>query len=202
MKKTSRIAIVCNTTLSNEELFLIHKIFQEDLGMERIFFADPIPGESDNYLLTTDRSPNRRGAQEIGFELKSPNLEVLGQNTDILLVFGHFLQSHFNLGDIKNTLDKIRTKLLFTSQTTSLSPLFDIILPTALVAEKEGSLTNVDGRVQKFSPALETLGESRPEWQVLVSLAKELKSNYKYYYQFTSPEAIFKEMGKGIPFFK
>jgi len=202
MKKTSRIALVCSTTLSNEELFLIHKIFQEDLGVERIFFADPIPGESDNYLLTADRSPNKRGAQEIGFELKSPDLEPLSHNTDILLVFSHFLQSHFNLGDIKNALDKIGTKLLFTSQTTSLSSLFDIILPTALVAEKKGSLTNVDGRVQKFSPALETLGDSRPEWQVLVSLAKELKSNYKYYYQFTSPEAIFKEMGKEIPFFK
>ena len=202
INKTSRIALVLNTCLSNEELFLVHRIFQKDLKVERIFFADPVPGESDHFLLTVDRSPNKRGAQELSFELKNPDLESLSRNTDILVVFGHFLQSHFSLGDIKNALDKIGVKLLLTSHTTNFNSVFDFILPTSLIAEKEGSLTNVDGKIQKFSPGLEPLGESRPEWEVLLSLAKELKTNYRYYYSLTSPAAILREMGKEIPFFK
>jgi formate dehydrogenase major subunit len=73
-----------------------------------------------------------------------------------------------------------------------------MVFPTAVIAEKEGSLINIDGVLQKFSPALEVLGDSRPEWQILIELAKEIDTNYKYYNQFSSPEAILQEMRKEI----
>jgi len=202
MKKTSRIALILNAWLSNEELFLLHKIFRNDLKVEKIFFADPPQGEGDGYLLTSERSPNKRGAQEIGFGLKPVNLEALADKTDFLLAFGSFLPEYFSLKDAKDALDKIETKLLFTSHSNELNSLFDIVFPVALIAEKGGSLTNVEGIVQSFSPVLEPLGESLPEWRMLVDLGKELEIDFRYYRQFNSPEAILKEMGKEIPFFE
>lgn len=202
MKKTSRMALILHAWLSNEELFLLHKIFRDDLKVEKIFFADPPQGEADGYLLTKDRSPNRRGAQEIGFDIKAIELEALADKTDFLLAFGSFLSEYFSLKDAKDALDKIETKLLFTSHSSELNSLFDIVFPVALIAEKGGSLTNLEGKVQSFRPVLEPPGESLPEWKVLSDIGKELKIDFRYYSQFTSPEAILSKMGEEIPFFE
>lgn len=202
MKKTSHIALILNTWLSNEEFFLINKIFRMDLNVEKIFFADLPEGEEDGFLLTQERTPNKRGAEEMGFDLKPLNLESLGAGTELLMVFGPHLISHFGLKEIELAFDKIETKLLFTSHSNELNAFYDIVLPTALIVEKEGSLTNLEGKVQKFSQALIPLGESQPEWKIMINLAKKLEVNFDSYRQFSSPEIIFQEMGKEISFFE
>jgi NADH dehydrogenase/NADH:ubiquinone oxidoreductase subunit G len=201
-KKTSGIALILHTWLSNEELFLLHKIFKEDLKVEKIFFADLPQGEADGYLRTSESSPNRRGAQELGFDLKTVDLDALAKGTDFLLAFGPFLSGLLSLKDLKGTLSKIKRKVLISSYSHELNSLFDIVIPAALIAEKEGSLTNVEGIVQGFQPALEPPGESLPEWKVLADLGKELGIDPKFFEKFTSPDTILSEMGKKIPFFK
>jgi formate dehydrogenase alpha subunit len=106
------------------------------------------------------------------------------------------------LADVKNALERIDTKVLLTPYSSDLNSLFDIVCPSALIAEKGGSLTNIDGKVQSFTPVLEPPGESLPEWKMLVDLAKELGINFGYYRQFSSPDTILAEMGKEISFFR
>lgn len=202
MKKSSKIAIIIHTWLSNEELFLIQKIFVRDLKVKNIYFVDPPEGEGDSFLLTSERTPNKRGAKEMGFDFLPPDLEALGEGTEFLLAFGPFLSDHFSPAELKTALDRIETKVLFTPYSKGLNELFDIVLPTALIAEKEGTLTNVEGKVQEFHQALEPLGESQPDWKIMVELAKRLEVNFKYYRQFSSPEVIFQEMRKEISFFE
>jgi NADH-quinone oxidoreductase subunit G len=201
-KKASEIALILNTWLSNEELFLLHKIFKDDLKVEKIFFADLPQGEADEYLLTSESCPNRRGAQEVGFDIKTVDLDALAKGTDFLLAFGSFLSGLFSLENLKNALSKIKRKVLFSSYSNELNSLFDIVIPVALIAEKEGSLTNVDGIVQGFQPALDPPGESVPEWKVLADLGKELGIDPKFFEKLVSPETILNEMGEKIPFFK
>jgi NADH-quinone oxidoreductase subunit G len=201
-KKTSGIALILHAWLSNEELFLLHKIFHEDLKVEKIFFADLPQGEADGYLLTSETSPNRRGSQEIGYDLKNVDLDALADGTDFLLAFGPFLSGLFSMKDLKSALNKIKRKVLFSSHSHELNSLFDIVLPVALIAEKEGSLTNVEGIVQGFQPVLEPPGESAPEWKVLADLGRELGTDSKFFEKLQSPEIILNEMGKKIPFFK
>lgn len=200
-KKLSRIAVVLNTWLSNEELFLADKIFRKELHLENIFVVDPSQGKGDEFLLTDERTPNKRGLQEIGLPDSAPDLNIWAEKIDLLLIFGFFLTQRFSLTDLKNALDKIRTKVLFACHKSSLDSLVDIIIPTPLIAEKSGTLTNVQGKVQAFSPALDFTGEGLPEWRALLDLAKELKVNYKYFWQLTSPELVRQNMGKEIPFF-
>jgi predicted molibdopterin-dependent oxidoreductase YjgC len=62
-------------------------------------------------------------------------------------------------------------------------------------------LTNVDGIVQELSPVLEGLGESKPEWKILIDLAKLANADFGVK-TLTSPAVIRKEMGEEIAFFK
>jgi len=202
MNKRSAVALVADTWLSNEELFLLRKIFKDDLKIEKMYCADPKPGEVDGFLLTSERSPNRRGAQEIGFDLQPLSLESLAEGIEILFVFGSYLSEAFSLADLKNALKKIETKVLFTPYSSDLNSLFDIVFPSALIAEKGGSLTNIEGKIQSFSPVLELPGESLPEWKMIVDLIKELAINFGYYRQFSSPGSISAQMAKEVSFFR
>ncbi len=197
----SRMALILHSWLSNEELFLVHKIFQNDLNVEKIFFVDPPEEEKDDQLLTPERSPNRRGTQEVGFDLKPLDLDALAKETELLLVFGHFLLDFFNRAEVRACFEKIGTKILITPHINESGYLFDMVIPTASIAEKEGSLTNVDGKIQSFRPVLEPLGASLPEWKALIDLAKELKINFDYYRRLYSVEVILNELRKEIPFF-
>ena len=201
MRKTSRIALILNSWLSNEELFLIDRIFKQDLGVKKIFFADLPDGDSDGFLLTEERSPNRRGAQEVGFGLSSVTGEDLVDDVDLLLIFGPFLWEHPALSGVKAALNGIKTTVLFTPTAGELNSLVDIVLPVSPIPEKAGSLTNVDGIVQRFYPALEVQGNCLPEWGILLKVARELKIDFKYYSRFDSPDDIFKEMSREINFF-
>jgi NADH-quinone oxidoreductase subunit G len=50
----------------------------------------------------------------------------------------------------------------------------DFVLPITTFAEQEGTFVNVDGRVQRFWPALQVPGSARPAWLVLGAVLAEL----------------------------
>ena len=50
----------------------------------------------------------------------------------------------------------------------------DVVLPAEAYAEKEGTVTHPDGRLQRLRPAVPRPGQVRPMWQVLVELAARL----------------------------
>ena len=50
----------------------------------------------------------------------------------------------------------------------------DVVLPASSLAQKEGSFTNVQGRVQRFDRAFLPPPPSRPHWELLLLLAVAL----------------------------
>jgi NADH-quinone oxidoreductase subunit G len=59
-------------------------------------------------------------------------------------------------------------------QTSAATANAHFVLPTTTFAEQEGTFTNLQGRVQRFWPALEGPGMARPAWLVLGALAAEV----------------------------
>jgi NADH-quinone oxidoreductase subunit G len=50
----------------------------------------------------------------------------------------------------------------------------NIVFPAESYAEKEGTITHPDGRVQRLRPAIGHPGETRSEWSVLVDVARQV----------------------------
>ena len=50
----------------------------------------------------------------------------------------------------------------------------DIVLPAEMYAEKEGTVTHPDGRLQRLRPAVPRPGDVRPVWQALTELSARL----------------------------
>ena len=83
-------------------------------------------------------------------------------------------------------LKKIPKSAFVVVQASFKSPLTDradVALPMATWSEREGSLTNTEGRLLKLSKAVEPRGEAKPDWEVLSLLAykmgKKLGSSLK-----------------------
>jgi len=201
LRKHSRIGVVLHTNLTNEELFLADRIFRKGMGVDRLFLADPPPGKGDEFLLTADRTANRRGLQEVGLPVQAPDRRGLS-GLDLLLIFGHYLDSETGPADLKDTLDKIETKVLFATHKSSLDSLVDFVIPVPVLAEKSGTLTNVDGRVQTLAAGLAFESDGVPEWRALLDLAKELKVEPEYPWPMTSPASIYRALQEEIAFFK
>ena len=84
---------------------------------------------------------------------------------------------------------------LFLTETAQLA---DIVLPAASYAEKDGTFTSTERRVQRVRKAIQPIGDSKPDCQILNELAKHFNSNLKY----TSPENTFKEISEKVAPYK
>ncbi|WP_395144196.1 molybdopterin oxidoreductase family protein [Armatimonas sp.] len=68
----------------------------------------------------------------------------------------------------------------------------DIVLPSALHEEDEGTSTSAEGRVIRIRKAVDPPGEAKADWQILQAIAQRLGREKGF--QFDSPEAIFTEL--------
>jgi formate dehydrogenase major subunit len=79
---------------------------------------------------------------------------------------------------------------------TETAKLADIILPAASFAEKEGTFTNCERRVQRLNKVLPAVGEARADWQWLQALAKQMGSKQL---NWLTTEEIFNEIASLTP---
>jgi len=56
----------------------------------------------------------------------------------------------------------------------------DIVLPGAAISEKQGSITNLEGRLQTFQPVVSPPGKAQPDWKILDLLAAGLGGGKTY----------------------
>ena len=199
--KSQRIGVILNPNLTNEELFLADRLFRKGLGIEKIYGAGPAPEKGDDFLLTADRAANSRGLREICPAVRAPEPKDLAE-LDLLLLFGHHLGAAERSADLLKALEKVEVKALFVSHRSALDDFVDFVIPVPAIAEKSGSLTNIDGRAQPFSAGLAFEGDGLPEWKALLDLAKELNVDHRYFWPLDSPAAVFRVLQEEIPFFK
>lgn len=74
-------------------------------------------------------------------------------------------------------LDFFIVQDIFFSKTAQYA---DVVLPAAPSLEKEGTFTNTERRIQRLYQVLEPLGESKPDWQIMMEIANRLGANWKY----------------------
>ncbi len=70
-------------------------------------------------------------------------------------------------------LDFLVVQDLFLTETAAQA---HVVLPAASWAERDGTFTTTDRRVQKFSPAIRKLGQTRPDWEILSEVAQRVRA--------------------------
>jgi formate dehydrogenase alpha subunit len=98
-------------------------------------------------------------------------------------------------------LDCLVVQDLFLHETAEQAHVF---LPAAAFAEKEGTFTNSERRVQRVRAALEAPGHARPDWWITAELAKRVAARLGLdvgrQFDYRGPAEIFDEMARLVPF--
>lgn len=97
--------------------------------------------------------------------------------------------------DALGRLDFLIVQDIFLTETARLAHL---VLPGASFAEKDGTFTNTERRVQRVRRAIDPIGGCRPDWQILCQLAGRM--GYKGM-RYGHPSEIFDEMARLTPIY-
>ncbi|HWP48484.1 MAG TPA: molybdopterin-dependent oxidoreductase [Candidatus Limnocylindrales bacterium] len=203
---TESIGVIASPQLTNEDLYLIRKLFVEDLRLPHVDFKVPVKekGYEDDFLIKADKNPNTRGAEELGLGAREGSLNVENMleaagtgRLKALYVFGQDLTNFFGEEKIKEIASRLELLVFQGSNLNPTGQYAHVILPSATYAEKDGTFTNFEGRVQRIYKAVEPLGESLPDWEIIIKLARLMGFSYPY----QSAREIFEEIATVIPAF-
>jgi len=84
---------------------------------------------------------------------------------------------------------------MFLTETAGLAT---VVLPAASFAEKEGTFTNFEGRVQRVRKAIDPLSASLPDWEIILEIAKKMECPMPY----SSPQKVMEEIEALIPLYQ
>ena len=91
---------------------------------------------------------------------------------------------------------------IFINETGAMA---DVILPATSFAEKDGTFTNTDRRVQRCHKAVEPVGQSWPDWRITSELGKRVETllgvSLSAGFDYAHPSEIWEEMRRVTPDF-
>jgi NADH-quinone oxidoreductase subunit G len=179
----SALLFLGSAHLSNEENFLLRKLADHLACGNRDFAVDKSRvrrmKSKTVWIEGDDAAANARGAREMGVEPASGGygLETVltGEKTpEVLFVADAAFAALADDPDKVAALRRARFLAVAARTANALTRCADVVLPASSLAEKEGTFTNVQGRVQKFERAFLPRPPVRPHWELLLMLATRL----------------------------
>lgn len=169
------VGVIGSPQMSNEELYAAYELFHEKLGLSRLALRNPWEeaGPEDDFLLKADRNPNSAGAEAIGWSGGADAVlsEAEKGRVRTLLIFGH----DFSDPKAEEALKSAEFVVYQGANWNGTARSADIVLAGAVHAEKDGTFTNFEGRIQRFRQALLPLEEARNDLEILKELAQRLE---------------------------
>ncbi len=103
-----------------------------------------------------------------------------GKVRGMLILGENPLISDANQALVRQALENLEFLAVIDIFPTETAQLADVILPAACYAEREGSFTSTERRVQRGRKAVEPPGEAQADWQILAELSQRcgLKGDY------------------------
>jgi len=102
-----------------------------------------------------------------------------------------------NLNHVKQALEDVEFLCVQDIFLTETAQLADVALPAASFAEKDGTFTNTDRRVQRVRTALPKPGEARDDWSIVCDIA----TRAGYPMSYGSPSEILDEIASVSPIY-
>jgi len=122
--------------------------------------------------------------------------EVLeGRLRGLYIIGENIAVTEANLSKVERALEELDFLVVQEVFMTKTAKFADVVLPACTFAEKDGTFTSTERRVQRVRKAIEPLGESKPDWLILQELAQRMGYRMSY----SGPEEIMEEIRRLVP---
>ena len=105
------------------------------------------------------------------------------------------LLSDPDLHHVQESLKKLDLLIVQDIFMTETAQLADVVLPSASFAEKDGTFTNTERRVQRIRKVVNAPGEAKPDWEIIAGISTKMG----YPMNYSSAKEIFEEIAKVTP---
>jgi formate dehydrogenase alpha subunit len=148
-----------------------------------------LPNVYTGYQRVDDASTRAKFETEWGVDLSSKVGLTLSEIMDgagdgtihALYIMGENpIVSDPNTGHVKDALGKLDFLVVQDIFLTETARLADVVLPGAAFAEKDGTFTNTERRVQRVRQASQAPGKAKADWQIIADIAQTLRYPMKY----------------------
>ncbi len=104
---------------------------------------------------------------------------VLDGRLHAMLIFGEDkLLADAHLARTQSALERLDFLVVVDAFLTRTAECADVVLPTALSLEKEGTFVNTERRIQRLYRAMPPLGQARPDLEIVTGLARALGADW------------------------
>jgi formate dehydrogenase alpha subunit len=153
-----------------------------------------------------ERAWNTALSSEAGLTVTEMVDGALNGNIRAMLVMGENpMMSEPNLSHAQHAIEHLDLLVCIDIFMNETGELADVILPSASFAEKDGTFTNSDRRVQRVRQALPLVGDSKPDWVIICDLAKRVEAKLGMItsagFDYDHPQSIWEEMRELTPQF-
>lgn len=163
-----------------------------------------LPGVYTGYQRVDDEAVRRKFEQAWGVAL-NPNpgmtlMEIMrgietGKIRALLILGENPLLSDPNAGTVREELRHLELLVVQDIFLTETAELAHVVLPGVSFAEKDGTFTNTERRVQRVRKAIDPIGNARPDWEITCDLSSRLG----YAMSYGSPEQVMDEIASVTP---
>ena len=210
--KKHEIAGIGSPFATNEDNYLFVKLMYF-LGVNKFDFQQHSEGTDDTLLLRADKAPNSLGAKEVGILPVSASSDfnaIIRDINDGSIKALYVIDDNVTMdASMTRALSKIDFLVVHASTENELTKFADVVLSSSTYAEKNGTMTNFEGHVQRIRPAITTAEQdraldgfamsrldkfgaqndrwmnsarhdARPTWRILTGVANALGAKWKY----------------------
>jgi NADH-quinone oxidoreductase subunit G len=227
------IAFIGSAYATCEDNYLFAKFAKSVIGSKHLGFMQHIdPNFGDDILRRDDVTPNTFGAELIYRNLinQIPTIDrIIKDINDKKIKALYIIEDDIVSAnpELENVLAKLDLLIVHSSNLNKTAALADIVFPSSTYAEKNGTIVNFQGRIQRLKPAVSTIEldravdgmalsrldkfgtvydkwakknkhDARPTWRIISDLASAFGTKMKY----QIAEEVFTEIAKTITAFK
>lgn len=228
--KPNEIMVLGSGYCTNEDHYTIQRFAKQVLKTKHIDFFQHIDESfKDDFLHTNDMTPNSRGAYEIGITPVGDGISADALSNNInkkhikaLILINDKIEDN---PIFEAAIENVDCLIVLATNHSRLTEIADIVFATSTYAEIEGTFTNVDGRVQHFTPAVVTsenisrMGmkmsrldkfgayndrwthkeerNTKPVWKIITAIANSMAGSFAY----KTAENVFTDIALHIPSF-
>jgi formate dehydrogenase alpha subunit len=179
----------------------------EDCNSQGVLDCGLLPDRLPGFVHISDESKRKR-IEEI-WKAKLPDKPGLNFNQILKRIQENKIKALYIMGEnplvkypdkdyVESALKKIDLLVVQDIFMTETAGLADVVLPAASFAEKNGSFTSVERRVQRLNRALDPPGDSKADWEIVCLLAQAMG----YEFDYPSAKEIFDEIVSVSPIYE
>jgi len=223
----NEIAFIASPYATCEDNYIFTKFARSVIGSGNIdFFRHNDPLFGDDILRVNDVTPNTLGAELTGAVPSKGGLDAEGiikavkeKKIKALYVIEEDIVSLYP--ELEKAIAELDLLIVHATNVNKTTILADVVFPAAVYAEKNGTVVNFQGRIQRIKPAVETVDDdraldgmaqsrldkfgtrfdkwakknrhdARSSWKILVEIAAELGTKMK----FNMAEEVFADLAR------